>query len=235
MKIGIIAAMEEEVRFLVETLTQKQQTTIANQVFYEGMIDDIDVVVVQSGIGKVNAALATTLLIDHFKSTFVINSGSAGGIGEGLKVGDLVVSSQLTYNDADATAFGYKFGQIPQMPETYSVDKNAYELTKETGEELGWTVHVGEIVTGDSFIASQDRISEIKNYFKEALVTEMEGAAVGQTCFQFNVPFIVIRAVSDTGDEEANVTFDEFIIQAGKDSASLVIHLIKNIKALNQK
>lgn len=232
MKIGILAAMEEEVRLLVEQLMDKQQTTIANQLFYEGSIHGVNVVVVQSGIGKVNAAIATTLLIDHFKSSFVINSGSAGGIGEGLKVGDLVVSSKLTYNDADARAFGYEFGQIPQMPLNYPVEKSVYQLAKQTAEELSRTVHVGKIVTGDSFIASQERIAEIKTFFPEALITEMEGAAVGQTCYQFDVPFIVIRAISDAGDEEASVSFDEFIVQAGKESAALVVELIANMKAL---
>lgn len=232
MKIGILAAMEEEVRLLVEQLKNKQQTTIANQSFYEGSIHGVNVVVVQSGIGKVNAAIATTLLIDHFSSTFIINSGSAGGIGAQLKVGDLVVSSKLTYNDADARAFGYEFGQIPQMPLNYPVEKFVYQLAKQTAEELSRTVHVGEVVTGDSFIASQERIAEIKEFFPNALITEMEGAAVGQTCYQFNVPFIVVRAISDSGDEEASISFDEFIIQAGKDSATLVVHLIANMKAL---
>lgn len=232
MKIGILAAMEEEVRLLIEQLKDKQQTTIANQSFYEGSIHGVDVVVVQSGIGKVNAAIATTLLIDHFSSTFIINSGSAGGIGEGLKVGDLVVSSKLMYNDADARAFGYEFGQIPQMPLNYRVEKFIYQLAKQTAEELNRIVHVGEVVTGDSFIASQKRIAEIKEFFPNALITEMEGAAVGQTCYQFDVPFIVIRAISDAGDEEASVSFDEFIVQAGKESAALVIRLIANMKAL---
>lgn len=230
MKIGIIAAMEEEIRLLTETLKNKQHITIANQQFYEGQIHDLDVVLVQSGIGKVNATIATALLINHFDAEFIINTGSAGGIGKDLKVGDLVVSTRLAYNDADARVFGYEFGQIPQMPAKFIADSNYCDLAEEVGMHLGWKVHKGEVVSGDSFIASSERIKETLNYFPNALVTEMEGTAVAQTCYQFDVPFIVVRAVSDTADEEANISFDEFVIQAGKDSAALVIKIIENIK-----
>lgn len=229
MKIGIIAAMEEETRLLVEKMELKAETHIANQHFYEGTIHNVEVVLVQSGIGKVNAALATSLLIDHFGTTFVINSGSAGGIGEGLAIGDLVVSTELSYNDADARAFGYMFGQVPQMPASYQADKAYSDLAKRIATELDWRVKQGLIVTGDSFIASQDKIQEIKAHFPEALVSEMEGTAVAQTCYQYDVPFIVIRAVSDGGDDEANISFDEFIIQAGRDSGKLVVEFIQAI------
>src|SRR5699024_5363507 len=119
MKIGIIAAMEQEIKTLVEHLSDTKETIKANQRFYEGEIHGKQVVLVQSGIGKVNASIAASLLIQEFKVEAVINTGSAGGIGEGLSVGDLVISTELTYNDADSRAFGYTFGQIPQMPARY--------------------------------------------------------------------------------------------------------------------
>lgn len=230
MNIGIIAAMEQEAKLLVETLKDKDETTIANQHFYSGTYQDKNVVVVESGIGKVNATIATSLLIDHFGADLVINSGSAGGTFDGMKVGDLVVSTELAYNDADARAFGYQFGQIPQMPHLYPVKKGLVTMAVETGRDLGWTVHQGLILSGDSFIASSQEIKRIKSYFPEALVTEMEGTAVAQTCYQYGVDYIVIRAVSDVSDEDAGVSFEEFIEKAGKDSAALVLKLIENFK-----
>jgi len=230
MKIGIIAAMEQEVKTLIENLTNKHEKIVASQRFYDGKINNDEVTLVQSGIGKVNASIAATLLIELFGVDIVINTGSAGGIGPGLSVGDLVVSRELAYNDADARAFGYAYGQIPKMPKTYTVDKNLLDHFTEVASKLDWTVHQGMIVTGDSFISSKKQITHIKEYFPEALVTEMEGAAVAQTSHQFNTPYIVVRALSDTADEEANVSFDEFINQAGKQSANLVLHFLNSLK-----
>lgn len=228
MKIGIIAAMEQEIRILTEQLNQKKETTKANQKFYEGKLSDVSVVLVQSGIGKVNASIAATLLIEVFQVDAVINTGSAGGIGQGLSVGDLVLSEQLAYNDADARAFGYAFGQIPQMPERYVADDELISLFIRAAEKE-WTIRSGLIVTGDSFISSEIKIKKIKEFFEDALVTEMEGAAIAQTCYQFGIPFLVIRAVSDVADEEASVSFDEFIELAGKKSAETVISFLNEI------
>lgn len=230
MKIGIIAAMEQEIKVLTDQLTHLEQTTIANQTFFEGEIDQVSVVLVQSGIGKVNAAIAATLLINRFKTDAIINTGSAGGIGEGLSVGDLVISDELSYNDADARAFGYAFGQIPQMPERYKADKGLLEVLKEAAGSSNWDVKNGLIVTGDSFISNKDKIREIKHNFSEALVTEMEGTAIAQTCYQFSTPFVVVRAVSDVADEEASLSFDEFIDLAGKKSAEMVLKFISLVK-----
>src|SRR5699024_282442 len=135
--------------------------------------------------GKVNASIAATLLIDVFEVDAVINTGSAGGIGTGLSVGDLVLSTELSYNDADARSFGYTYGQIPQMPARYKADD--YLLKQFTkAAESQWTIKKGLIVTGDSFISDNHKIADIKSHFTEALVTEMEGAAIAQTCYQFN-------------------------------------------------
>ncbi|MFC6465417.1 5'-methylthioadenosine/adenosylhomocysteine nucleosidase [Marinilactibacillus sp. GCM10026970] len=230
MKIGVIAAMEQEVKELLKQLEHKEEITIANQTFYNGRIQGQEITLVQSGIGKVNASIATTLLIQTFNVDAVINTGSAGGIGKGLRVGDLVVSTELSYNDADARVFGYTFGQIPQMPAVFSADPSLNDQVIAAASETSWNVSSGIIVTGDSFIARKDQTDKIREFFPEALVTEMEGAAVAQTCYQFNTPFTVIRALSDTSDEEASVSFDEFIELAGKQSADLVLRFIKNIQ-----
>ncbi|OJF96525.1 5'-methylthioadenosine/adenosylhomocysteine nucleosidase [Alkalibacterium sp. 20] len=226
MKIGIIAAMEQEAREIVAQLQELKKSVKANQYFYEGTIQGTEVVLAQAGIGKVNASIATTLLIDTYKVEAVINTGSAGGIGDGLAVEDLVISSELSYNDADARVFGYDYGQIPQMPSRYQSDPHLIDLFKKAAVKKNWDIKQGLIVTGDSFVSDKKRISEIREHFKDVLVTEMEGGAVAQTCYQFDIPFVVIRAVSDVADEEASVSFDEFIEKVGKKSADTVIQFI---------
>ena len=221
--------MEEEIKRLKEEITDETVTTIANQTFYDGMLHNKPVTVVRSGIGKVNASIATTLLIQEFKVDAVINTGSAGGIGEGLTIGDLVISTELAYNDTDNRDIGYTFGQIPQMPPRFPADQLLQTMIEKAATNVEWPVQSGLVVTGDTFISSEEQIIQIKEFFPEVLVTEMEGAAVAQTCLQFNIPCAVIRAVSDTADEEAEVTFDEFVVMAGKHSAELVMELVKEI------
>lgn len=221
--------MEEEIKRLKEEITDETVTTIANQTFYDGVLHNKPVTVVRSGIGKVNASIATTLLIQEFKVDAVINTGSAGGIGESLTIGDLVISTELAYNDTDNRDIGYTFGQIPQMPPRFPADQLLQTMIEKAATNVEWPVQSGLVVTGDTFISSEEQIIQIKEFFPEVLVTEMEGAAVAQTCLQFNIPCAVIRAVSDTADEEAEVTFDEFVVMAGKHSAELVMELVKEI------
>ena len=230
MKIGILVAMEEEMRRLMEVISEETVHEIANQTFYDGVIYGQPVTIVRSGIGKVNAAIATTLLIHTFDVDAVINTGSAGGIGEGLAIGDLVIATELAHHDADNRAFGYTYGQIPQMDATFSTNENLSQRIEKTAKPLDWHTQRGLIVSGDSFVAGTEQIEKIRQFFPEALVTEMEGAAVAQTCHQFDVPCAVIRAVSDTSDEEASVTFDEFVLLAGERSAELVLSLIEDMK-----
>lgn len=230
MKIGIIAAMEQEAREIISKLESPKETTKANQHFYEGKINEVPIVLVRSGIGKVNAAIAATLLIEVYKVEAVINTGSAGGIGDGLTVEDLVISRELSYNDADARAFGYDFGQIPQMPSRYTSDQPLVEVFKQAALKKNWTIKEGLIVTGDSFISDRKKVAEIREQFTDVLVTEMEGAAIAQTCYQFDIPFVVIRAVSDVSDEEASLSFDEFIEKVGKKSAETVLEFISLVK-----
>lgn len=229
MKIGILVAMKEEIKHLIKALESYERYELANQRFYDGFIRGKAVCIVQSGIGKVNATIASSLLIQEFKVDAVINTGSAGAIQEGLDIGELVLSDKLAYHDADNRSFGYNYGQIPQMPEFFEADKVLNKKIRKVAVDHSWKVHSGLIVSGDSFVSSQDEISKIKEYFPSALVTEMEGTAVAQTCYQYSVPYAVIRAVSDTADEAANVDFNEFVLLAGKRSAELVLALIEDI------
>ncbi len=228
MKYGVICAMEEEIKALKENLELTKQTDINGVIFYEGRIEDVEVVLVRSGIGKVEAGITAAILITNFKVDALIHSGSAGGIGQGLAVGDVVLSAEVAYHDVDATAFGYAYGQLPEQDVArYAADSALIEKFKQAAQDTNLNVKTGLIVTGDQFIASQEKVQAILDHFPDALCCEMEGAAIGQVAHQFHKPFIVVRAMSDTGDDEAGVSFDEFIIEAGKRSANMLIDLFK--------
>lgn len=227
MKYGIICAMEEEIKSLVAQLEDKKQDTIGGIDFYSGTINGKEVVLTRSGIGKVQAGVTTGLLIANYKVDAVINSGSAGGIGEGLHVGDVVLSTGVAYHDADATAFGYKPGQLPQQPQIYTADKDLLEAISKAAKESNLVAKEGLIVTGDQFVSSSEKIAAIKEIYPDALSCEMEGAAIAQVAYQFSVPFLIIRAMSDVGDEDAGQSFDEFIIEAGKKSANMILNFLK--------
>ena len=229
MRIGIIGAMEQETIVLKNNLADRQDWSKAGAHFSSGKMWDHDIILVQSGIGKVNAAIATTLLINDYQADVVFNTGSAGAVDESLSIGDVVISTELAYHDADARAFGYVMGQVPQMPARYQADEQMIKVTNSAAKKVGLTSVNGVIVTSDSFIADKNVIKGIKTNFPDALVSEMEGAAVGQVCYQFKTPFVIVRAVSDTADDEAGVVFDQFIIEAGKKSAEMVMEIIKNI------
>ncbi|AYW47996.1 5'-methylthioadenosine/S-adenosylhomocysteine nucleosidase [Tetragenococcus osmophilus] len=230
MKIGIIGAMAQEVKVLTESLEEIKSWEKAGATFYSGNMAGNEVIVVQSGIGKVLASLTASLLIQQYQVDLLINTGSAGGIGPNLSVGDVVIANQLAYYDVDATGFGYAFGQLPGgMPLYYETDKKLVEQIAEAAQKEGLSNKKGLIVTGDSFIDDQDKIQEILTHFPEALCCEMEGAAIVQTAQQFNVPAVVIRAMSDTADHEATQSFDEFIDQAGKRSAEMVMTFIHSV------
>ncbi|MBQ6484969.1 5'-methylthioadenosine/adenosylhomocysteine nucleosidase [Carnobacterium sp.] len=229
MKIGIIGAMEEEILLLKSKMSNKKEWTEAKADFIEGQIGEIEVVLVRCGIGKVNAALTTTLLLAKHDIDLIVNTGSAGGIGAGLHVGDVVIASEMAYHDVDATVFGYSIGQVPQMPARYIANQGTIEKTITAAKKTGLTPVKGLIVTSDSFIASQAQTDVILSNFPDALASEMEGAAIAQVCYQFDVPFVIIRAMSDVADEEAGVSFDEFIIEAGKKSAEMVLELVASL------
>lgn len=228
MKFGIICAMPEEIKELTAVLEQPQVKQLGGKKYFEGQINAQDVVLVESGIGKVEAGITTEHLIVEFKADVIINSGSAGGIGSGLHVGDVVVSSATAYHDVDATAFDYQYGQLPGQPAQFLASTKWADAIVKAGETTGLNIFKGLIVTGDQFVASEQAIKQILTHFPNALSSEMEGAAVGQVANDHKVPYVVVRAMSDTGDGEAGVSFDEFIIEAGKRSAQMLIALLNS-------
>ncbi len=230
MKYGVICAMDEELAILKDSLENSQRKEISGTQFFSGEINNQPVVLVKSGIGKVAAGINTAVLIDEFKVDAVINSGSAGGIGQGLKVGDIVISTQTAYHDVDVTPAGYKIGQLPDCPQIFQASPTLVDGISKAAKKSGLLTHQGLIVSGDQFIADKKKIAIIKKNFPDALACEMEGAAVGQVAYMKKTPYVVIRAMSDVGDENANQSFDEFIVEAGKRSGKMLINFFNSEK-----
>lgn len=231
MKIGIIGAMEEEIKILREKIQHPISWERADALFISGTLGPHEVIVVRSGIGKVAASVTTSLLIQQYGVNMVINTGSAGGIGQGLQVGDVVISEQLAYFDVDVTGFGYKPGQLPGgLPLYFQPSKYLIDTMVKAATATDLNARTGLIVTGDSFIDGPDKVAAILKNFPDALACEMEGAAIAQTARQFNIPFLVVRAMSDTADQQATQSFDEFIEEAGKRSAEMVINFVSILK-----
>lgn len=231
IKVGVICAMEEEIRTLLARQTHQHETIIASQHYFEGKIGDVDVILVQSGIGKVQAAMTAALLLATYKPDVVINTGSAGGIGHGLAIGDVVISSGVAYHDVDATAFGYLPGQLPQQPQIFEAGMAYVTQIQTAAAATGLTPKVGLIVSGDQFINGKEAIARILKTYPQALASEMEGAAVGQVAKEFHTPFVVIRAMSDVADEQSGVDFDKFVIKAGEQSAAMLLQFFAHLQA----
>ena len=227
MKIGIIAAMEEELKLLVENLEDKSQETVLSNVYYSGRYGEHELVLVQSGVGKVMSAMSVAILVESFKVDAIINTGSACAVATGLNVGDVVVADTLVYHDVDLTAFGYDYGQMSMQPLYFHSDKTFVSTFEAVLSKEEMISKVGLIATGDSFIAGQEKIDVIKGHFPQVLAVEMEGAAIAQAAQATGKPFVVVRAMSDTAAHDANITFDEFIIEAGKRSAQVLMAFLK--------
>lgn len=231
MKVAIIGAMEEEVVILRDQLENRTEEVIAGSEFTGGTFKGVDVVLLKSGIGKVNAALSTTLLLDRYKPDYVINTGSAGGFHESLNVGDVVISTEVRHNDVDVTVFGYEYGQVPGLPPAFIPAEELVEIAVEKAKEVeGIQVASGLIVTGDSFLSDPKRVNFIRSKFENLHAGEMEAAAIAQVCHQFNVPFVIIRALSDIAGKESNISFDQFLHTAAKHSAELVLKIVEALK-----
>ena len=231
MRIGIIGAMEEEVNILKQRMEQQKQYNIHGHKFFTGKIAGKEVVLLRSGIGKVNAAMAATVFNREFPCEYLINVGSAGAINPNLKIGDIVISSELCYHDVDVTAFGYKLGQVPNMPHTYKSDPMLINIAEESGvKTIAQKVCTGLIISGDSFMNNKEKTDAIKNFFLDAQAIEMEACAIAQVCYVFKVPFVVIRSISDTADHSSHIDFKKFLELAVNNVSELVTEMIKKIK-----
>ena len=228
--IGIIGAMESEVLTLCNALEDKKEIKAGGYTFNQGKISGKDVVVVKSGIGKVNSALCAQLLILKFNADKLINTGIAGATGGNLGIFDFVVSTQTVYHDFDTTAFGYKIGQVPGMVERFPADKKLGELALTAFDKTEFSKEhkavIGVIASGDQFISDSKQKKTIQVNFDPSCV-EMEGAAIAHACYLNKIPFVIVRCMSDMADEtvEQTYSFNEDICAAA--SACLVLKMIE--------
>lgn len=228
--IGIIGAMDEEVCQIAEVMQVSETYERASMTFKKGTLNGKDVVIVRSGIGKVNAAVCTQILVDHFNVDCVINTGIAGSLRSEIDIADVVLSSDVLHHDMDATGFGYPMGQIPRMDVlSFKADERLIELGKAACEKVASVgVHVGRVVSGDQFISDKnvkERI--IKNF--DGYCTEMEGAAIAQTAYLNKIPFLILRAISDKADDSATMDYPTFEAMAIKNSVEIIKELVDNI------
>ena len=230
-KIGIIGAMEEEVAVLKEMMEIQEVRTIAGMEFCRGICENQSVIVVRSGIGKVNAAICTQILCDIFQSEMIINTGVAGSLKNAINIGDIVLSVDTLQHDMDATGFGYEPGVIPRMETSiFKADEALVDLAEKICREVNPDIQVfrGRVVSGDQFISDHDVKERLIQMFG-GYCTEMEGAAIAQAAWLNQVPFIVIRAISDKADGSAEMDYSEFEMKAIEHTVHLVAGMLRNM------
>ena len=228
--LGIIGAMDVEVASLKDIMAEPQVISLAGMDFYAGLIDEKEIVVVKSGIGKVNAAICTQILADKFHVSAVINTGVAGSLNNDIDICDIVVSTSAQQHDMDVTPLGYDKGIIPDMKTSeFPADKGLIHLAKISAEsaKLDVNVYEGKVVSGDQFIGTQDA----KRYLRQTFggdCAEMEGASIAHAAFLNNIPFLIIRAISDKADGGAEIDYPVFEKKAAENSIKLMKEIIKN-------
>lgn len=233
--IGVIGAMDSEMEALYSLLSNAESVRIADLIFYSGETSDKKLVMVNSGIGKVNASRCTQLLIDLFHPDYIINSGIAGGIDESLSVGDVVIGEELVQHDFDVTAFGHAKGYLctgerDDAPTVFRSDKKLVCLLESSAKkaDVSGKVRTGRIASGDIFVADRTRKESISHEFK-AIAAEMEGAAIAQTAAYAGILFAVLRVISDQADGEAAESFELFEKQTAELSSAVIQNLINSL------
>ena len=227
--IGIIGAMEIELETIKKSVKNLQEVSQGIRTFYTGQIEDKDVVLVLAGIGKVNAAITTSKLLEYFDVDYLINIGVAGGQ-NGVKHKDVVISTDVVYHDVDATCFGSKYvrGQVPGMPATFVADKTLLTKTIQVLDESHLPYQIGKIASGDQFVISKETIKEINDLYNDVYAIEMEAGAIAHVCTIYNVPFIVYRSISDIlGEESQDMSFDKFVEDAALNASKVLSKLIE--------
>ncbi len=229
--IGIIGAMEEEVSALKEQMTEVSVTKKAGMEFCRGMLNGKPVVVVRSGIGKVNAGICTQILVDDYHVDCVINTGIAGSLKSVIDIGDIVVSTDTVQHDMNAVGFGYPLGQIPRMDTlAFPADQKLIELACQVCREVNPEIQVyaGRVVSGDQFVSDKESKERIKTNF-DGFCTEMEGAAIAQAAYLNGIPYVVLRAISDKADDSAAVDYPAFEREAIRHCVNLVLNMVKKL------
>lgn len=227
-KLAIMGAMQEEIEPLLEYFENVNVIEFANNKYYEVKYNELDIVIAYSKIGKVFASLTATTLIEKFACDTLLFSGVAGAINNKLKIGDLIIADKLCQHDLDITAFGHPHGYVPEGKVFVETSKELRDLAKKVALENNINVLEGTIATGDQFVHSNDRKTFIQNTFN-ADALEMEGASVAVVCDSLNVPFFILRAISDSADMDAGFDFDEFLKSSAKNSANYIIKIVKEL------
>lgn len=228
MKIAIMGAMPEEIAPILKKVGEYKTTNYAGNNYYEASYKGVNLVIAYSKIGKVFSALTAATMIEHFGAERLLFSGVAGAISATLKVGDLIVATKLSQHDLDITAFGHPFGFVPEGSVFVEADKLMIEMSKEVAKSMGKSVKEGIIATGDQFVANEERKNWIGATFN-ADALEMEGASVAVVCSALNVPFFILRAISDAADMDASFSFDEFLETSAIESAEFVMKMVDKI------
>ena len=223
-----MGAMPEEVEPIVAKLDNLKETVYGANTYYEGVYNGQEVVVAYSKIGKVFATLTATMLIEKFNCDMLLFSGVAGAISDDLKIGDLIIADGLCQHDLDITAFGHPYGFVPEGEVCIPTDVNLRNIAKEIAKQKGLTLKEGVIATGDQFVANAERKDWIGDTF-QADALEMEGASVAVVCSALDVPFFILRAISDSADMDASFNFDEFLESSAKISADFILSMVDAI------
>ena len=229
VRYGIIAAMQEEMQEIEKIMKEKETKKIYELNFINGKINNTEVVLVEASVGKVNAARTTQILIDNFKVDAIINVGSAASANDELDIGDIVIGNKIVQHDFDITAFGHPKGYISNVGQYMESDNSLIEKMKHTilnMQDNDFKIKIGTIATGDIFCTELKMKEKIRNKF-EADAIEMEGAAIAQVCKLDNIPFLVIRSISDKPNGNNNVTFDEFLEKASKRCAIIIKNFLQ--------
>lgn len=231
MSIGIIGAIEKEVIALKDNMVNVIRSEKSNYTFHSGEIGGVKIILLQSGIGKVAAAMGTTLLLDNYQVNGVINTGSAGGIGPSVSIGDIVISTEVCYHDVGVDSFGYQPGQMADQPARFTAHSelvsSAERALRRTHSSIPFLK--GLICTGDSFVCTENQKDVIRNNFPNAIAVDMEASAVAQVCYHFNVPFLVLRAVSDVADKQSLVSYNRFLTLATENASRAVLNTLEQI------
>lgn len=230
MKTGIIGALDVEVEHLVRELENCTSQKLMGMTFHEGLLHGMPVVVVMCGIGKVNAALCASVLINCYGVSAVINTGIAGSLDSNIEIGDLVVSTDAVHHDMDMTPLGFAAGQVPYIGTlAFPADEGLRSAVLQAAQELdlGVTVFEGRIASGDQFVSTTERKDWVVSTF-DALCCEMEGAAIAHACYLARVPFVIVRAISDKADGSAEVDYPIFKPEAARRCASIVEKCLAN-------
>ncbi|CAL4320766.1 5'-methylthioadenosine/adenosylhomocysteine nucleosidase [Buchnera aphidicola] len=226
MKIGIISAIKEEIKNFKNIIKKYKKNVIHHCPVYTGQFKNINIVLIQSGVGKVSASVATMILINLYHPKYIINVGSAGSLSAILKIGDIIIPNLICYHDVDLTNFGYSLGQIPRFPKMFKNNDTLLNLSYNSAKKLKYCFFKELLISGDSFIRHKNSIKKLQTKFFPAIAVDMEAAAISQVCYQFNIPLIVIKYISDASDQRATVNFKKNVSCASHKTFTLIKNML---------